>query len=100
MEKVRFGIIGIGNQGTGYAQKMAAGEYKNCVLTAICDIKESRREWAKKNLPADVKIFATVEEMLESHVMDAVEIAVPHYDHPTIAIQALNAGYHVLVSRR
>jgi len=99
MEKVRFGIIGIGNQGTGYALKLAAGQIKNATLTAICDIKESRREWAKKNLPADVQIFASVEEMFASHAMDAVEIAVPHYDHPTIAIQALNAGYHVLVEK-
>ena len=99
MDKLRFGIIGIGNMGSGHCKNLISGKVHNAVLAAVCDIKESRRQWAKENLPEDVQIFDSVEALLASHTVDAVEIAVPHYLHPTIAIQALNTGYHVLVEK-
>ena len=51
MEKVRFGIIGIGGMGSIHANYLKNGEIEGAVLSAVCDIKESRKEWAKENLP-------------------------------------------------
>ena len=40
MKKVRFGVIGLGNQGAGYLVKRIfnEGKVENGVITALCDI--------------------------------------------------------------
>ncbi|MDR1906389.1 MAG: Gfo/Idh/MocA family oxidoreductase [Clostridiales bacterium] len=98
MEKVRYGIIGIGKMGHRHAEKLNKGLDKNAVLTAVCDIAEERREWAKNNLK-DVKIFTDYKELLSCAEVDAVIVATPHYDHPVIAKEALLAGKHVLTEK-
>lgn len=50
MDKVRYGIVGIGKQGSNYAKRLKKGMDKNGVLTAVCDIDEGRRKWAESNL--------------------------------------------------
>ncbi len=106
MEKVRFGIIGLGNMGSAHCstflkgKKEADGSYlpvQNGVLTAICDIKPERIEKIKEMEGAEgLASFTDYKEMLSSGLVDAVIIAVPHYFHPPIAIEALNAGLHVI----
>ena len=51
MEKVRLGIIGIGNQGGSYAMRMTDPEMNwtpEIVLTAIADINPDRFAWARE----------------------------------------------------
>ena len=50
MEKVRIGIVGLGNMGTGHAKYLVKNEVKGGVLTAICEPRADRLEWAKENL--------------------------------------------------
>ncbi|MEK4359735.1 Gfo/Idh/MocA family oxidoreductase [Paenibacillus sp. FSL M7-1455] len=98
MEKVRYGIIGIGNMGVSHAQNLC-GEIRGAELTAVCDTNPERLKWAKEHLPASVQLYDTPEAFWASQAMDAVLIAVPHYDHPGMAIQAFEDGYHVLVEK-
>ena len=35
MDKVRFGIVGCGNMGTGHARNFREGKIENGVLTAV-----------------------------------------------------------------
>lgn len=98
MEKVRYGIIGIGNMGVSHAQNLC-GEIRGAELTAVCDTNPERLKWAKEHLPASVQLYDTPEAFWASQAMDAVLIAVPHYDHPGMAIQAFENGYHVLVEK-
>lgn len=98
MEVVRMGIVGFGNMGTSHSRRLYNGEVKDMVLAAVCDISEARREAAKKQYP-DVPVFETATEMFESGKIDAVEIAVPHYSHPSIAIDAFKHGINVLVEK-
>ena len=91
-----MGIIGIGNMGSTHAKNIADGKIPEMRLTAIADLKESRRGWAVQNLPSDVNIFTTGEELIKSHICDAVVIATPHYQHPTLAMQAFGEKLHVL----
>ena len=51
MDKVRFGIVGFGNMGSGHAKNLMAGKVKNAELTAICDIKPAKIEAAKALYP-------------------------------------------------
>jgi predicted dehydrogenase len=98
MDKVRYGIIGIGNMGTSHAKSLLKN-VPGAQLTAICDTNPDRINWAKANLPEDVQLFEDVDSFFASKAMDAVLIATPHYDHPVQAIQAFQAGYHVLVEK-
>ena len=98
MDKVRLGIIGLGNMGSTHAKNINAGKVPGMVLGAICDIAEARRDFAKKLYP-DVPVFETAQELYESGSVDAVVIAVPHYDHPQLAIDAFKAGLHVITEK-
>lgn len=98
MKKIRMGIVGFGNMGTAHCKNISEGKIENMELAGICDISEERRKAAKKAYP-DVPVFATATEMFESGAINAVEIAVPHYDHPPIAIDAFNHGINVLVEK-
>ncbi|MBQ9112911.1 MAG: Gfo/Idh/MocA family oxidoreductase [Clostridia bacterium] len=99
MEKVRLGILGLGNMGSSHAKKIYAGECPEIVLTAVADKKPDRMDWAKENLGEDVAVFATAEEMLDSGLIDALIVAVPHYDHPTYSIMAMRKGIHVMCEK-
>jgi len=98
MDKVRVGIIGLGNMGTGHATNITAGKVKRMELTAICDIAQNRLDFAKENFPG-VALFDNATDMMKSGLVDAVIIAVPHYDHPNLAIEAFDNGLHVMTEK-
>ena len=99
MDKVRIGIIGIGNMGSHHAKDIAAGEIPGGELAAVCDCNPERLEWAKETFGDKVKLFDNAEALLGSGAADAIIIATPHYDHPTLAIKALNKNLHVLIEK-
>ncbi|MCI8387739.1 MAG: Gfo/Idh/MocA family oxidoreductase [Clostridiales bacterium] len=95
MDKVRFGIIGFGNMGGGHCSYLSKGKIEGAELTAICDIKPAKLEAAKEKYP-NVALFDNHMDLLKSGLVDAVIIAVPHYFHTTIGIDALNAGVNII----
>ena len=99
MDKVRLGIIGIGNMGSSHAKNIIEGKTPDIELTAVADRKEDRRKWAKETLPESVKIFTEGTELMDSKVCDAVIVAVPHYQHPELTIYGLQHGLHVLCEK-
>ena len=98
MSKLRLGIIGIGNMGTGHAGNILAGHCPEIEITAAADRRASRRNWVEEHLP-DAKLFTEGEELIASGACDAVLIAVPHYQHPPLAISAFQHGLHVMVEK-
>ncbi|MNB80482.1 Glucose--fructose oxidoreductase precursor [compost metagenome] len=98
MDKVRFGIIGVGNMGRSHAFSLL-NEVKGAELTAVCDISPQRLEWAAEQLPEHVLRFSSSEELFKSGSVDAVLISTPHYDHPPLAIEALKHHLHVLIEK-
>lgn len=99
MDKVRIGIIGIGNMGSGHVEMLLAGEVPELELTAVADIRECRRKWAEDKLPSEIRIFDNASELMRSELCDAVLVAVPHYAHPPIVIEALKNNLHVLCEK-
>ncbi|MFC4812112.1 Gfo/Idh/MocA family protein [Paenibacillus sp. GCM10023250] len=99
MKQVRYGIVGIGNMGSGHAAILTSGKIKGAVLTAVCDAFESKREWAKEQYGTGVAVFENATDMIGSGLVDAVVIATPHYDHPAEAIAAFAQGVNVLVEK-
>ncbi len=99
MDKIRLGIIGIGNMGSGHASNVLKGNCPDIVLTAVADTNPDRLEWAKENLSSEFACFDTAEQMLDSGLIDACLVAVPHYDHPKYAIECIKRGIHVMVEK-
>ena len=95
MKEIKMGIIGVGNMGTAHAENIATGQVPGMVLGGLCDISEDRENFCKEKYP-DVKFFKDYKEMYKSGEIDAVLIAVPHYQHPQIAIEGFEAGLHVI----
>jgi predicted dehydrogenase len=94
-EKIRLGIIGLGNMGSAHCklvQKIPA-----FALTAVCDSDPQRLNRIHETY--DATPFDDVETMLRSRVCDAVLIATPHFSHTTIGMRALKLGYHVMVEK-
>jgi predicted dehydrogenase len=99
MNKVRIGVIGLGNMGSSHTKHIhLENKVPNLVLGAVCDTSEERRNWARETLP-DVPVFEDAASMYKSGLIDSVLIAVPHYDHPPLAIDAFAHGLHVLVEK-
>ena len=101
MKQVRYGIIGLGNQGSSYALKIFdAGKAENAVVTAMCDINEAKIENVKaKTTNQDAVYFTDYKEMLDSGLCDAVLIEVPHYSHPEMVEECLKRNIHVICEK-
>ena len=98
-QKVRIGIIGIGNMGSTHDKNIVEGKVPRLSLTAVADNNPDRLEWAEKPLPETVARFSDAGELMNSGLVDAVLIAVPHYFHPPFAIMAMEKGLHVLCEK-
>ncbi|WP_277051396.1 Gfo/Idh/MocA family protein [Ruania albidiflava] len=96
--EVRLGIVGYGAQGSVYAQMIADGQVPGMALGAIADRNPQRREAVAREHP-DTPLHTSHEELIASRQVDAVITTLPHYDHPAVAMAALDAGLHVLVEK-
>jgi len=99
MNNVKIGIIGIGNMGSSHAVYLNNGEVPGAELAAVCDTNPERLKWAKDNLSENIQTFDNPEAFFEFGNIDAVIVATPHYDHPTLAITAFEKGLHALVEK-
>lgn len=97
MEKVRYGVIGLGNMGTNHINSFSEeGKVPGALLTAVCDIKQDRLDAARAICGEKVAYFTDYHDLINSGLVDAIIIATPHYLHPVIGIDAFNAGLNVL----
>ncbi len=98
MKQVRLGIIGFGVMGENHSKYITKDQVSGAILSCICDGNPERLKRAKELYPK-VKLFSDYKEMINSGHADAVLIATPHYDHPGIAIYALEKGLHTLIEK-
>ncbi len=104
MEIVRYGIIGLGNQGSSYALNIfesgKKGKAVDAVLSAVCDNNPAKIDnfKGKTNLK-DLAYFSDYKEMLDSGLCDAILVETPHYQHPEIVIECLKRGLHVICEK-
>lgn len=98
MNLVRTGVVGIGVMGSQHAKNLA-DNVEGSQLTAVCDARAERLDWAKETFGDKVKLFSDYDEMISSGAIDAVMVASAHYDHPRQAIAAFKQGLHVLIEK-
>lgn len=98
-KKIKLGIIGIGNMGTGHAGNLLEGKCPDFELVAVADNNPERIEWAKKDISSEITYFDDAIAMLDSGMIEACIVAVPHYDHPTYAMECMKRSIHVMVEK-
>ena len=98
MEKVRLGIIGVGNIGSAHVRNVLDGKCPEIEIVAFADRRESRREWGKSVMP-DAAVFQEGADLIQSSLCDAVLVSTPHYQHPVLAKMAMEHGLHVMVEK-
>jgi predicted dehydrogenase len=98
MDKVRYGIIGLGNQGSFYLRLFLEGKIDDGEVTAVCDINPDKIKNAQAK-GFNGATFADYKDMIASGLVDAILVEVPHYFHPEISIYGLTHGMHVLCDK-
>ncbi|BBI36534.1 Gfo/Idh/MocA family protein [Cohnella abietis] len=91
--RVRLAVVG-GQRGAAFGKALESLT-DQVVLTAVCDLSSDVLKGWKEKYP-EISTFTHYEQLLESPHIDAVFLATPMLIHASQAIQALNAGKHVL----
>ena len=98
MRKIKFGIVGMGNQGSHYANLLKDGKIENGVLACVCDNNSAKLENAKNKFEG-VCYYDDYKTMLDSGECEAVLVETPHYQHPEIVMECLKRGIHVICDK-
>lgn len=99
MDKVRFGIVGCGNMGTGHAENFLDGKIPNGVITAVCDINPKKFDFFKEKFGDKIEYFEDAKKMFDSKLCDVVIICTPHYIHPDLGVLAIESGLNCIIEK-
>jgi len=93
---IRIGVIGYGYWGPNLVRNFV--EVPGAEVGVICDLRPEQLAKAQARYPA-VETTTDYREMVASPRIDAIAIATPVSSHFELAMQALQAGKHVLVEK-
>lgn len=96
MEKIKIGVIGVGNISESHIQ--AYKKNPNVELYAFCDINEERLQ-KKGEKHGVTRLFTDVNEMVKLEELDAVSVCTWNVAHAPCTIAALKAGKNVLCEK-
>lgn len=99
-DMIKVGFVGIGNMGSGHISNLL--KLEGCQITAVCDIRPERTDWAKRKIleagfpgPA---IYGQNEldfvRMCQEEDLDLVFNAAPWRWHTPICLSAMENGKH------
>lgn len=93
-------IVGTGNISHNHIQGWAQFP-ERCRIVALVDIYPEKAEEKKTHYGlTDAQVFSSHQAMLEAGLtIDVVDVCTPPYVHAEIAVDALNAGKHVLCEK-
>jgi predicted dehydrogenase len=91
-DRIRIGVIGVGDRGTQLAREAAA--CPGVELAAFADVYERRLSDALKLAP-EARTFSDYRQLLDDASIDAVIIATPQHAHAEGFVAAMTAGKHV-----
>ena len=95
MKTVRVAVVGVGAWGKNHARVF--DELEGAQLIAIADRDENRVKPLAKQYNAD--FYADVNKLFARDDIDAVSISTPTVTHADFALQAIEAGKHVLIEK-
>ena len=94
---INVGVVGYGYSGRSFHSYLV-GLAEGLRLYAISTRDPGRQEAARREHP-EARLYATMEELLADGAVDLVVLATPHDTHRDLAIQAMNAGKHVVTDK-
>jgi predicted dehydrogenase len=89
-DRVRFGIIGIGMQGSGLLT--AAIQLPGVECVAACDLYDGRHALAREIVGPKLPATRRYKELLDNKEIDCIIAAVPDHWHKQIVVDTVNAG--------
>ena len=100
IELVRIGFVGIGGQGSAHVRNLL--RIPGCRITAVCDVRPERTEWAAARIseaghPAPARYTRgprDFERLCETENLDLVFNATPWEWHAPIMLAAMKNGKH------
>ena len=100
IDTVRIGYVGIGGQGSGHVRNLL--KIPGCRITAVCDIRPERTDWATKQItaagqPAPAAYTRGPDDFVrlcETENLDLVYNATPWEFHVPIMLAAMKNGKH------
>jgi predicted dehydrogenase len=92
-EPVRFGIIGVGTQGSALLTNSVAVPGVQCV--AASDLYDGRHTLAREIAGPKITTTRRYQELLDDKSIECVIVAVPDFWHKTVVVDALSAGKDV-----
>ncbi len=100
IETVRVGFVGVGLQGGGHVRNLL--RIPGCEVTAVCDIRPERTDWATQVITAAGQPAPAVynrgprdfERLCETEGLDLVYTATPWEWHVPVMLAAMKNGKH------
>ncbi|MGC2193993.1 MAG: Gfo/Idh/MocA family oxidoreductase [Terriglobales bacterium] len=89
-ERIRFGIIGVGMQGSGLLATAITLPGVECV--AACDLYDGRQTLAKEIVNPGLPTTRRYQELLDNKEIDCLIAAVPDHWHRQIVVDSVSAG--------
>jgi len=89
-DRLRFGMIGIGMQGSGLLTESITLPGVECA--AACDLYDGRHRLAKEIVRPDLPVTRRYQELLADKNIDCIVAAVPDHWHKQIVVDAVSAG--------
>jgi predicted dehydrogenase len=92
-DRVRFGIVGVGMEGSGLLSTAIQLDGVECVAAA--DLYDGRHELAKEIVGKPIRTTRRYQDLLDSKDIDAIIVAVPDHWHKQVVVDAIAAGKDV-----
>ena len=100
IDKVRIGIIGLGNRGPSHLETMR--HIEGVEIRALCDLRPERVKAANKRLEGTIHkptLYSGNKDewmkLCEQDDLDLVIVTTPYYMHANMAVYAMEHGKHV-----
>jgi len=98
MGEIKIGVVGLGWAASGHLPAFAANP--NCVVDALCSSKNlSSAEICAMTGGHEATLYHDYDAFLQHPGLDVVDICTPHPVHAPQAIQAAEAGKHLMIEK-
>jgi predicted dehydrogenase len=95
---IRIGLIGCGGiMGAHVPGYKAVAD--RAVVAAACDVNETNARRRASETNPNAAIYSDWKAMLADDVVDAVDVALPHFLHRDAIVDAAEAGKHILTEK-
>jgi predicted dehydrogenase len=95
-ESLRVAVVGCGYWGPNLVRNFRG--FPDCALLDVCDAQPARLRHMRSLYP-DLATHESFDALLQVEGLDAVVIATPVHLHHRLALQALEAGKHVMIEK-